>query len=638
MKVRTASEKQTERIYVRDRARLESTRRERIIRQYRSIHHLLLCTLTAGILLLVSQSVDAWSGRARARIAELALAQLPSPYREQIELHQTDLLEGAAKESASTEVNCSEVRAKAAADIQTLMLVPHEEANISNYFVYRLGLASRAVAECALPLFCPENRGDRTIRKKFEDDIDRDIDLFAVQDISPVRISYPKNYLDTILRKSRLADNLVRHAYTYGGGYEACRNETLMPSLKLAVEAVATIWISIISKESAPLAVPSQYYMNQIRYSSSKEYLEDIHAALKILEREQRRIPLTPNTVGNDFFNLPCNTQTQAIYELAKQIDPQSTVVSNRERACNEYVAQNIARLDKKPIPKREISRSLYGKEGKAPDIFVYQHESGLLLLTSKVKEVGSDYVLLNYQPVRRVLNRKVRRKIRNQPQTEEIDLEQIIQYYADDYNVSPALVKAIIKIESDFDPYAVSSAGARGLMQLMPSTALEMQVEDIFDPEENVEGGVQYFARMLELFNGDERLALAAYNAGPGNVLRYGGIPPFRETKRYVPKVLNYYEQYKRNPSPVRLRVALNNKPAADYLPEVEVVAEVEEEIVSSPLAPEAPSGDRVIIKLKNGNTMRGDAYEKTPEGIRLKILERGWWTIPEALISEIT
>jgi hypothetical protein len=66
--------------------------------------------------------------------------------------------------------------------------------------------------------------------------------------------------------------------------------------------------------------------------------------------------------------------------------------------------------------------------------------------------------------------------------------------------------------------------------------------------------------------------------------------------------------------------------------------VAEVEEEIVSSPLAPEAPSGDRVIIKLKNGNTMRGDAYEKTPEGIRLKILERGWWTIPEALISEIT
>jgi hypothetical protein len=279
----------------------------------------------------------------------------------------------------------------------------------------------------------------------------------------------------------------------------------------------------------------------------------------------------------------------------------------------------------------------MYGRKDTPPSIYYYQHNSGLILLTSKVKEVGSDFVLMNFEPIRKMSRRKVVRKVRSQPQTEEFDLEKIIRSYAKDYSVSPALIKAIIKVESDFNPHVVSRAGARGLMQLMPSTALEMQVDDIFDPIENVGGGVQYFAHMRELFDGDVRLALAAYNAGPGNVLRYGGIPPFKETQNYVPKVLSYYDKYKGDPAPVTLKVALNKKPAADYLPEVETLEEVEEEIVSSSRIPRPPVSDQqVTVRLRNGNTMRGKSYEETSDGIWLEI-GRGRWHIPKESITEI-
>jgi hypothetical protein len=116
--------------------------------------------------------------------------------------------------------------------------------------------------------------------------------------------------------------------------------------------------------------------------------------------------------------------------------------------------------------------------------------------------------------------------------------LEPIIQEAAALHGVDADLVKAVIQTESRFDPRAQSGAGARGLMQLMPRTAKAVGIEDPFNPRENIFGGVKYLSQMMERYNGNTALALAAYNAGPGNVRRYRGVPPFRETRGYVSKI----------------------------------------------------------------------------------------------------
>ncbi len=113
-------------------------------------------------------------------------------------------------------------------------------------------------------------------------------------------------------------------------------------------------------------------------------------------------------------------------------------------------------------------------------------------------------------------------------------------------YQIPTELVRAIIKVESDYDPRAVSIAGARGLMQMIPATSERMQVRDAFDPRENIFGGVRYLRVLANTFNGDLQLTIAGYNAGEGAVIRYGGIPPYDETRMYVSKVLGYYQQYR--------------------------------------------------------------------------------------------
>jgi membrane-bound lytic murein transglycosylase MltF len=126
----------------------------------------------------------------------------------------------------------------------------------------------------------------------------------------------------------------------------------------------------------------------------------------------------------------------------------------------------------------------------------------------------------------------------------ESTSLDDIFERASIKYNVPVNLLKAIGKAESDFDPNAVSKSGAQGVMQLMPKTAEGLGVTDSFDPEQNIMGGSKYISDLLKRYDGDTKLALAAYNAGMGNVKKYGGIPPFKETQNYVVKVMKYMEE----------------------------------------------------------------------------------------------
>ena len=123
---------------------------------------------------------------------------------------------------------------------------------------------------------------------------------------------------------------------------------------------------------------------------------------------------------------------------------------------------------------------------------------------------------------------------------------DHLIKEISKRYGINPALVKAVIKAESDFDPYAVSKKGARGLMQLMPATMKDLKVYNAFHPRDNISGGVRFLKQLLERFDHDLPLSLAAYNAGPNVVERYEAIPPYKETQHYVKKVLNYFDYYR--------------------------------------------------------------------------------------------
>lgn len=123
--------------------------------------------------------------------------------------------------------------------------------------------------------------------------------------------------------------------------------------------------------------------------------------------------------------------------------------------------------------------------------------------------------------------------------------MDSLITKYSNKYNLDDSLVKAVIKAESGFNPGAKSPVGALGLMQLMPSTAKAMGVQNPYDPEQNIEGGAKYLKGLLDRFGGDKEKAIAAYNAGPGAVKKYDGVPPYKETQNYVKKVLNYQKNY---------------------------------------------------------------------------------------------
>jgi soluble lytic murein transglycosylase-like protein len=176
-------------------------------------------------------------------------------------------------------------------------------------------------------------------------------------------------------------------------------------------------------------------------------------------------------------------------------------------------------------------------------DIYRYEDDDGIIHFTDAPTDRRFKIFMRDLKK-----DKQLRTKLQLAGSVNPAEYDQIISTYATKYGVNPSLVKAVIHAESGYNPNAVSRKGASGLMQLMPGTARSLKVSNSFDPKDNVEGGVKYLRFLLDTFRGDVSLAVAAYNAGLNKVARYGGIPPYNETRTYVNKVLSYMQSYQAN------------------------------------------------------------------------------------------
>lgn len=216
-----------------------------------------------------------------------------------------------------------------------------------------------------------------------------------------------------------------------------------------------------------------------------------------------------------------------------------------------------------------KTTNGLFGEEGYGNDIFDTIFEQEMASYISQGKSLGIAEAIYkkvtgeNMDPAFKIrLKSTDKIEIKNAEPDEEIPkvqpsieslnrlkkYDELIEEAANEFGIDKNVIKSIILTESAANNRAVSSAKAKGLMQLMDSTAAEMGVRNIFDPKENIFGGTKYLAKMLRQYNGDLKLALAAYNAGPQNVEKYNGIPPFDETKNYITKVMSYLNHFSEN------------------------------------------------------------------------------------------
>jgi soluble lytic murein transglycosylase-like protein len=177
-------------------------------------------------------------------------------------------------------------------------------------------------------------------------------------------------------------------------------------------------------------------------------------------------------------------------------------------------------------------------------DIYRFEDQDGTLHFTDAPTDRKFKIFMRDMEKDKRLrTDFGVRRLTRN-----PAEFDSIIASCSNQYGVPSSLVKAVIHAESGYNPNAVSKKGAAGLMQLMPGTAQQLKVSDSFNPGDNIRGGVKYLKFLLDTFKGDVTLALAAYNAGLSKVAKYGGVPPYEETRNYVTKVLNYQKSYTSN------------------------------------------------------------------------------------------
>lgn len=198
----------------------------------------------------------------------------------------------------------------------------------------------------------------------------------------------------------------------------------------------------------------------------------------------------------------------------------------------------------------------------KVAGLLIFAYLSGLQAVSADVYKFTDKDGVVHYTNIRPSGQQNVKTFsfpcYASDPKCNQLDWENIplnrgafkteIEAAAEVFAVDDALIRAIIHAESAYQPEALSPKGAQGLMQLMPATQAELQVADVFDPVSNIEGGTLYLARLLQQFDQNVELAAAAYNAGPGAVLEYGGVPPYRETREYVRRIKILYRRYRSN------------------------------------------------------------------------------------------
>lgn len=289
-----------------------------------------------------------------------------------------------------------------------------------------------------------------------------------------------------------------------------------------------------------------------------------------------------PNQPGqqNGTFGWKSNDGPGSPYAIPQRTPGTTTRAGNLSRTQEEIQRERERR---EAELKRRIVERRYGAGGRLEGMGVYQpKDSDVPLLTNRLYkyENRKDYqrIKIHFDPI--VMPR-------NWGQTfgryTDSDIHKYVAHYAKIYGLDESLIHAMIKVESAGNPYAVSSKGAGGLMQLMPGTAKDLKVRNVFDPAENIGGGTQYIYKLLKLFDGDYTLALAGYNAGPETVKQYKGVPPYRETVNYVNRVLHYWNEYRltgnsinyRKVEPPALKVAKAPQ-AAGTLTAIEPTVEV--------------------------------------------------------------